>query len=84
MVVEIFKTDVSDSGQAEALSKSLKPMVADGRVTFDLEDVDKILRIESEGGIAEQVIRFLDANGYSCKLLYSRATLSYEIERIPQ
>ncbi|SFC78490.1 hypothetical protein SAMN05421747_12611 [Parapedobacter composti] len=84
MVVEIFTTDVSDSRQAEVLLKSLKPIAADGRVTFDLEDIDKIMRIESQGGVAEQVIRILDEDGYSCKLLYRRATLSYEIEEIPR
>ncbi|MBK1442555.1 hypothetical protein JHJ32_21325 [Parapedobacter sp. ISTM3] len=84
MVVEIFKTDVSDPGQAEALMKSLKPLATNGRVTFDLEDVDKILRTESDRGIAGQVIRLMVDSGFSCELLYSKETSRHETERVPQ
>ncbi len=46
MAVEVFKTNVTDSSADVALGW-LQSLLPDARITFDLEDCDRILRIEA-------------------------------------
>lgn len=46
-VVEVFKTNVRNDFSAEIVITALKTLVVDARINFDLDDCDKILRIES-------------------------------------
>jgi hypothetical protein len=39
------------------------------RINFDLEDCDKILRIEAENIVPERIIEILNANGCYCEVL---------------
>jgi hypothetical protein len=45
--VEIFKTDVQEAARAKRVIAMLGRKHPDYLVNFDIEDVDKILRIES-------------------------------------
>jgi hypothetical protein len=36
---------------------------------FDLEDCDKVLRIESSFDVTQQVIQLMQENGYDCEEL---------------
>ena len=46
-MVEVFKTNIEDTPTAEHISGQLHRKFPDYRVTFDLDDCDHILRIES-------------------------------------
>lgn len=46
-MVEIFKTTVERSEEAEQIILSLLEQFPDYKINFDLEDCDKILRVES-------------------------------------
>ncbi len=50
-MVEVFKTNVSEEKDAALLLKQLQNASAQYKVNFDLDDCDKILRIESSESI---------------------------------
>jgi hypothetical protein len=45
--VEVFRTDVQSSESARQIIEGLSSVMEEARITFDLEDVDRILRIAS-------------------------------------
>ncbi|WP_147676739.1 hypothetical protein [Algibacter pacificus] len=49
--VEIFKTNVDNQQLANKIVADFKQLYPEYRINFDLEDCDKILRIESYTGI---------------------------------
>jgi len=49
--VEIFKTNVSNEQLANKIVSDLKQLYPDYRINFDLEDCDKVLRIENNNAI---------------------------------
>ena len=65
--VLVFRTSVTDSACVESLRPVLDGLVGRaGRWTFDLEDRDRVLRIESEAANTEEVIRLLRERGEQC------------------
>ena len=49
-MVEVFKTNVSDPGQANMLLDQIHKSFTNYKANFDLEDCDKILRVQSTKG----------------------------------
>lgn len=49
-MVEVFKTDVCQESKAEEIIKILLLHSQEYKINFDLEDCDKILRVESFNG----------------------------------
>ncbi len=70
-MVEIFRTNVTEEGQAVLLLKQLQLEFPAYRVNFDLEDSDNILRITSKANMinTERVISFVQKSGYVLQLL---------------
>jgi hypothetical protein len=52
-VVEVFKTNITSEQMANRILKQLTALWPELKVNFDLEDCDKILRVESENGKIE-------------------------------
>ena len=50
-IVEVFKTNVSNQHLANRIITDLNQLYPNYRINFDLEDCDKILRIESYNAI---------------------------------
>lgn len=67
--VEVFKTNVQTSEQSERMVMLLAELFPARRITFDLEDCDKILRIAGEDICIESAVRLLSDNGYLCEVL---------------
>jgi hypothetical protein len=67
--VEVFRTNIGDSNGADRLKKELFVLYPFSRVSFDLEDCDKILRIEALNMDANQVIALGHHLGISIELL---------------
>jgi hypothetical protein len=69
VIIKVFKTDVDKREDAyeilEVLDKLLKPI----RVTFDLEDCDRILRVEGKDFETDEVINVLNLCGFYCEVL---------------
>ena len=68
-MVEVFKTDVTEHHQAAMLEGVLLQHFPLFRINFDLDDCDKILRVEGDHVLPERVIEVLGSSGYECMAL---------------
>lgn len=69
MIVEVFKTDVRELELSELLIQQLLDHFPDSLINFDMDDCDKILRVEAKTIMPEKIIAILNTNGYSCEVL---------------
>ena len=68
-MVEVFKTNVQDRELAEQLASILRDRFAFSKINFDLQDCDKILRVEGSQICVETVIEILSTHGLECEVL---------------
>ena len=68
-MVEVFKTNVEEDSQAEALIALLIQQLPDCEINFDLDDCDKILRIAGDYVKITHIERILNQEGFKCKCL---------------
>lgn len=68
-MVEVFKTNVNQKSRSEGLIKMLREYFPHHSVNFDLEDCDKILRVEAEFLKVEEIVDFLRKEGIMCEAL---------------
>jgi hypothetical protein len=70
-MVEVFKTDVHDLQQANILVEQIHKYFSEYSANFDLEDCDKILRVECTTGLiqASCVIDLLQEFGCKAEVL---------------
>lgn len=64
MMVNVFKTNVQSAVAAGNIMNDLLQIYPYLRITFDLEDEDKIMRVEGIFFKADDVISCLKENGY--------------------
>lgn len=70
MMIEVFKTNVDNPEEAERLIAELKELLPLTSINFDLEDCDKILRVEPDSEfLISSVSKHLHAAGYWCEIL---------------
>ncbi|MCI0449247.1 MAG: hypothetical protein L0Y79_05585 [Chlorobi bacterium] len=68
-MVEVFKTNIQDKSTASKVLEDLYRHFPGYKINFDLEDCDKILRIENEKVVPGEVLKILNHNGYFCEVL---------------
>ena len=68
-MVEVFKTNVQHRELAEQLASILRDRFALCKINFDLEDCDKILRVEGKKICVESIIEILSTHGLECEVL---------------
>lgn len=68
-MIEVFKTNVEKVQQAILLVDELSLHFPGSKINFDLDDCDKILRIEGIHFLTEKVMLLLEENGFKCRLL---------------
>ena len=68
-MVEVFKTNVEDPAQAAKLVGLLQKRITNSSINFDLEDCDKVLRIEGPEVSLPLVVGILKDYGYKCQPL---------------
>jgi hypothetical protein len=68
-MIEVFKTNVQRTNQAKQIITLLNEHLPNSRINFDLEDCDKVLRIDSPRIINADVITMLRQNGFLCEEL---------------
>ncbi len=68
-IVEVFKTNVQHRETAEQLTSILRGQFAYYKINFDLEDCDKILRVEGEQVCVKTIIEILSTHGLQCEVL---------------
>ena len=65
-MVNVFKTDVQSADVAKEIINDLLQMYPCLRITFDLEDEDKIMRVEGVFFKTADIISCLKENGHCC------------------
>ena len=68
-MIEVFKTNVTLMEDAATILLMLFRLLPSCKINFDLEDCDKILRVEGESFIPKDIIKTLHTNGYTCEAL---------------
>jgi tRNA G26 N,N-dimethylase Trm1 len=68
-MVEVFKTNVEQVEHSEMLIDQIINEIPNSQINFDLEDCDKILRIEAERISNETIISLLNQNGFHAEVL---------------
>jgi hypothetical protein len=68
-MIEVFKTNVQYMKECKPLVKHIKKMLPDSCVNFDLDDCDKILRVESSNFSPEVIVKVLHQYGHRCEIL---------------
>ncbi len=69
MNILVFKTDIEDLKQVKKVSSYLKNIRGILRWNVDLQDCDKILRVEAEALTPRSVEAVLQNAGYYCREL---------------
>lgn len=68
-MVEVFKTNVESLNESEKIVQTLKKKFPLLKINFDLDDCDKILRVEGQTIFIEEIIREMNVKKYRCELL---------------
>lgn len=64
--VEVFKTNVEETTEAKQVIALLLHHFPGSRVTFDLDDRDKVLRIEGTDLTQKKVVMIVSETGFEC------------------
>lgn len=67
--VEIFRTEVQNAMEARELISVMHDRYPDHKINFDLEDCDRIFRMEGGHFCPEEVVNFFAEYGYKCELM---------------
>ncbi len=67
--IYVFKTSVKTKKDVRQLKSLLNELLKQAKWNFDLEDCDKILRIDSQTEISQPVIKLLQNIGFDCEEL---------------
>lgn len=65
-MAEVFKTNVQQDKQAKKLIAVLYSHFPDSKINFDLEDCDKILRVEGRNVTPQHVVSLIEKMGFNC------------------
>ncbi|WP_129714025.1 hypothetical protein [Pedobacter sp. SYP-B3415] len=66
-MVEVFKTNVKKKKQARLIVLLLERQFPGLRANFDLEDCDRILRVQGEGICCKSIEGEMNVFGYACE-----------------
>jgi len=69
MTILVFKTSVKYKKDIKLLAPVLNTLPANVTWHFDLEDPDRILRVETKEDVAAHVTEALQLNGFACEEL---------------
>ena len=68
-MVLVFRTNVFNCLQIKVIEKSLNENPKIQKWNFDLEDIDKILRVETNFSIGSEIIEAMKNFGFYCEEL---------------
>ena len=68
-MIEVFKTNIEKVSQARKLIALLLQHFPGSRISIDLHDCDKILRIEGVKFLPAKVLLLVEENGFMCSIL---------------
>lgn len=68
-MVEVFKTNVRSIRKAKLIIQKLTAEFPAHKINFDLNDCDKILRVQGKNIVEEKIINAVTALNYQCEIL---------------
>ena len=68
-MIYVFKTSVRTQHQVRKLQPHIDKMLPSEKWNFDLQDCDKILRIDSEQNIVGEITGLLNIHNFHCEEL---------------
>ena len=68
-MIYVFKTSVKTRTQAKKLKRDIDSLLPEAKCNFDLQDCDRILRIDSEENIVLKITDLLNIHKFYCKEL---------------
>jgi hypothetical protein len=68
-MIFVFKTSVKTKMQMQQLKPHIDKILPKAKWNFDLEDTDKILRIDCEENIVLKIMDLLHIHNYNCEEL---------------
>ena len=68
-MIYVFKTSVKTKNQVKKLKPGISKIIPNEKWNFDLEDCDKILRIDSEENIVLKITGLLNIHKFYCEEL---------------
>ncbi len=68
-MIYVFKTSVKNKKHIRQLSPFLNNLLQQSKWNFDLEDCDKILRIDSKENLRLKIIDLLNMQKFNCEEL---------------
>ena len=69
MMIEVFQTDVADEKQADEIKQLLLGHFPSSRVNFDLQDRDRVLRVEGNDFTTDHIMQIVNGTGVVCRVL---------------
>lgn len=68
-MIYVFKTTVKSRTQVRKLTPHMNKLLPVGRWNFDLEDCDKILRVDNDENIVSRIKDLLKIHSFYCEEL---------------
>ena len=68
-MIEIFKTNVELEEQGEHIMDELIQLFSSVKINFDLNDCDRILRVEGHEFSVDRIRETIHALGFTCEVL---------------
>lgn len=68
-MIEVFKTNIDCICVAEKVQLSMLEISPKLKINFDLEDCDRILRVEAENIPITEIIAIIQKLGLTCEIL---------------
>lgn len=68
-MVEIFKTSIESREQSDSVKQDLLNLFPNAKINFDLDDCDRILRIEDHKIFPQEVLNLLTHKGFQIEIL---------------
>jgi hypothetical protein len=68
-MVEVFKTNIRSKNNSKIISNLLNKHYPHLKINFDLEDCDKILRVEGEFFFPQEIAEVLIKKNFKCEIL---------------
>lgn len=69
MMVLVFKTNVDSPLKVKRIAPKLNRLFPKVKWNFDLEDCDRILRLESDNDIIKEIVLLMKVLGFKCEAL---------------
>jgi len=68
-MIEVFKTNVETLGDANHIVQLLLYHFPCSKINFDLQDCDRILRVEGKDFCSDTIIQLVKKRGFHCSIL---------------